>query len=218
VFIQPGIPNLTDFNTYVLNQGVPASDIPSGALSGVSIDTSGNLVAAGSTGTVTAGMILSGSGIAPDTYLTAWTQASLTGTVFPVPLVALSGLSLSASTAQVSWAFDYAVNRVMTGGSSMPGSVYTLAVYNLGMHQLLKIGQDITPSTFFSGARQQYGITSFVGGVISATADQNSSNAIAVPEAFKNLGFSNLDALKTPWGREYLAYAQEYGPYVVGVS
>ena len=218
MFTNPTTPNPSDFLTFVTNQGVPSSDFPSGALAGASVSTSGALTATASTGTVTTGMALVVSTTQPYFTLTAWDASTLSGTVSPVPATALSDVGLSAYTPSLLWALQYAVDHCLKGSGFIPVSTYLLAVYNLGMHQLLKIATDIPGQTFFSGAREQYKLLSFTGGVISSASDQNTSSTIAVPDLLKDLNLSNLDLLKTPWGREYLGYAMNFGPYVVGMS
>ena len=218
MFTNPTTPNPADFLTFVLNQGVPSSDFPSGALSGASVSTSGALTATSSTGTVTTGMALVVSTTRPYFTLTEWDASTLSGTVSPIPSTALSDVGLSVYTPSLLWALQYAVDHCLKGSGFIPVSTYLLAVYNLGMHQLLKIATDIPGQTFFSSARTQYGLLSFTGGVVSQASDQNTSSSVAVPDLLKNLNLSNLDLLKTPWGREYLGYAMNFGPYVVGMS
>ncbi|WP_369065305.1 hypothetical protein [Burkholderia gladioli] len=116
------------------------------------------------------------------------------------------------------WAFTMAMNLALVAPCSVPSIVYVLAVYNLGMHRLLKVAQDIPPSTFFSQQRTVFKMMAFTAGVIQSSSDESTSNSMVVPEFFKNLTLQDLDLLKTPWGREYLAYAQQFGPDIVGVS
>lgn len=116
------------------------------------------------------------------------------------------------------WAFKMAMNLALVAPCSVPSIVYVLAVYNLGMHRLLKVAQDIPPSTFFSAQRASFKLMSLVAGVVQSSSDNGTSNSLVVPDFFKNLTMQDLDLLKTPWGQEYLAYAQQFGPDVVGVS
>jgi hypothetical protein len=90
-------------------------------------------------------------------------------------------------------------------------SVYDLAVYNLAGDNLINFANDQPGQTFFAQSRKDYGINSFVAGVIASTADATDSESLATPEAMKNLTLQNLQNLKTPWGRQYLYFAQAYG-------
>ena len=129
--------------------------------------------------------------------------------------VPYAGLS---DPAFVQYALDYAQNVALLPPADMPAILYVLAVYNLGTHRLIRIGPDATGQTWFSTARAQYKLLSFGLGPVVASADQGTSQTLAQPEWFKGMTISALDLAKTPWGVEYLDYAQQYGPNIVGLS
>ncbi len=220
MFTDPSSPNLADFYAYCLAQGIPAADFPAGTLTTVSIDTSGAITAASTTGTVSAGEVLNGLDIPSGTYITAWSGTS--GTVSPVPTTAVSTATASAYSVYAAWSLNYALQVAITGPGigSLPGFAgqYVMAVYNLGLHHLLAIGQDQANQTYFASKRQAYNLNSLVAGPVLASGDQATSETLVVPEFFKNLTLSELDLIKTPFGRAYLGYAQMYGPTIVGVS
>jgi hypothetical protein len=89
--------------------------------------------------------------------------------------------------------------------------LYTQAVYNLAADILVNIAQDIPPSTFWTDMRQSLGINNFTPGFINAANDEDTSAALLVPMNLQNLTIADLAALKTPWGRAYLAIAQSVG-------
>lgn len=154
-FINPSQPNLTDFYTFVTNQGVPSSDLPS-------------------------------------------------------------------TSEYLAWALNYAIEVALPGpqiGAGLAGYAgsYVMATYNLGLHQLLKVAQDVS-GNFFATVRQTYGLTSPKVGVVMASEDQGTSQTLVVPEFFSRLTLSDLDLMKTPYGREYLGYAQMYGSTIVDFS
>ena len=101
------------------------------------------------------------------------------------------------------------------------GQIYTLAVYNLGGDNLINYAQDQTsppPSpppanaaTYWTDLRAAFHIGAFVAGVISGSADQGTSQTILNPDFMKGLTMANLQQLKTPYGRQYLAFAQDVG-------
>lgn len=64
---------------------------------------------------------------------------------------------------------------------------------------------------YFQALRKSWNISGFVPGVISASSDESTSESLVVPEAFKNLMLSDLQNLKTPYGRQYLEFAQMTG-------
>lgn len=100
-------------------------------------------------------------------------------------------------------------------------SIYTLAVYNLAGDNVINFAPDPgsgpTP-TYFSELRTKFNTNAFVSGVISASNDESTGQSLVVQEAAKNFTLMNLQNLKTPWGRQYLAFAQAYGPSIVGVN
>ena len=53
-----------------------------------------------------------------------------------------------------------------------------------------------------------YGIRA---GVISASNDESTGESVLNPEFMKTLTLGNLQNLKTPWGRQYLAFAMDFG-------
>lgn len=108
--------------------------------------------------------------------------------------------------------------------------IYQQMVYNLGGSNLLNVAPDPTGAKpydpddpdnklpFFGYMRKTYNMLGFVSGVIQAAADEATSESMVVPDAFKGLTLANLQMLKDPYGRAYLAYAQAYGPAAWGVS
>jgi len=46
---------------------------------------------------------------------------------------------------------------------------------------------------------------------VGASEDEATSQTLLTPEAMKGLTLADLQNLKTPWGRQYLAFAQSYG-------
>ncbi|MDE2104859.1 MAG: hypothetical protein KGL39_46915 [Patescibacteria group bacterium] len=221
MFANPAAPNLSDFYGFALAQGVPASDLPSGSLTTVAITTGGAITASSVTGTVSAGQILYGTGIPDGTYLATW--SGLAGTVLPIPSAAVSEASAQAYSPYAAWALNVALITALPGTGSGAGlaglaGMYVLAVYNLAMHQLLKTAQDLNNQTFFAQTRQTFKLGSLVPGPVMASGDQATSETLVVPDFFKTLTLSEIDLIKTPYGREYLGYAQMYGPTIVGVS
>jgi hypothetical protein len=216
MWTSPTQPNISDFYAFVIAQGVPSADLPTGTLTTLSIDTSGNATAAGTTGTVAAGMALIGSGIPSNTYITTWSGNS--GTVSPAPAAAVEAASATAYSPYVGWAFTVACDITLIPPPCMPPILYVTAVYNYGMHKLLKIGQDQPGQLFFSQQRDAFNLLSFKAGPVASSSDNGTSSTLVTPDFLKGLTMGDLDLLNTPWGREYLDYSQQYGPNIVGVS
>jgi hypothetical protein len=89
--------------------------------------------------------------------------------------------------------------------------LYSLAVYNLAADNLINYAQDQPGRTYFSDLRASLKINNFAAGVVASASDSGTSDSLATPDSLKNLTLSNLQNLKTPWGRQYLAFAQSFG-------
>ncbi len=124
---------------------------------------------------------------------------------------------LPANSLYLQWAFNYAFDQTFTV-PQMPAILYVLAVYNYGFHRLLQITQDQPGQTYFTTARSTYGLLNFTAGPVIASGDQGTNQTLVEPEYLKNMTVSMGNLLKTPWGQEYLSYAQQYGPTIVGFS
>lgn len=84
---------------------------------------------------------------------------------------------------------------------------YDLAVYNLGASFLLNWSN----ADFFVALRTSLKLNNFTAGVITNASDESTSAGLLVPDYFKNMGLMDLQMLKDPYGRQYLAIAQQLG-------
>ena len=106
------------------------------------------------------------------------------------------------------------VNQALTGVPDL----YTLAVYNLGADNVVRFAPDQIGQTYFADLRKSLGVNSFQPGVTSSTSDEGTSESLLNQAFMTNLTLMDLQNLKTPWGRQYLAFAQMYGPSVWGLT
>lgn len=97
-------------------------------------------------------------------------------------------------------------------------TVYALAVYNLAADNLVNYAPDQDGFSYFTALREKLNINGFVSGVVQSSGDDGTSVSLVVQEAAKAFTLANLQQLKTPWGRQYLALAQSYGPTSWGIS
>lgn len=111
----------------------------------------------------------------------------------------------------ITFAYDLAIATVNPALAAVP-PIYTLAVYNLGADFLVQWCQDIPPSTYWTDLRASFAIFAFAPGVVTSSSDNGTSTSLLNPEQMKDFTLSNLQNLKTPYGRQYLAWAQSYGP------
>lgn len=107
----------------------------------------------------------------------------------------------------------YALTQALELVIRMPrgGIGYTLAVYNCAGHILLKIAPDQPGRPFFTDARAGYGLLKPSVGVVASSSNNGTSTALAVPDALRQLTLGDLDFMKTPFGREFVAFNQDFG-------
>jgi hypothetical protein len=147
-------------------------------------------------------------------------QPTLAGfSSFIYNIMGISPLVLPTDSPVISWSFSVATMLVNPAlaivGSSFSvtpeTNLYVEAVYNLAADNLINYAQDQPGRTYFTDLRASLKINNFAAGVVQSASDQGTSDSLAVPDSLKNLTLSNLQNLKTPWGRAYLAMAQTYG-------
>ena len=138
-------------------------------------------------------------------------------------VMGISTTVLPTSNPAIPFSFDVAlaiVNRTLSCVSLM----YTIAVYNLAGDWLINVAQDQPdapnvpgskpPAPFFANMRQVLKIDSFIAGVVQSSGDEGTNQSLLVQDAAKDFTLDDLQRLKTPWGRQYLAIAQKYGPSI----
>ena len=64
---------------------------------------------------------------------------------------------------------------------------------------------------YFTAIRQSLGINNLALGVLQSSSDEGTSASYVVPDFLKNLSLADLQYIKDPYGRQYLAFAQRYG-------
>ena len=131
----------------------------------------------------------------------------------------------------ISWSYDISTDTVNPIFRCAPAwqlppqqKIYTQLVYNLGAHDVIswapdvqppptppfKIDQSGQPVGYFEFMRQQFGLNSFLPGIVTAAYDQGTGTSLMVPDSLKNLTIADLALTKTPWGRTYLGTAQDW--------
>ena len=149
-------------------------------------------------------------------------SATTTPTVAPtlagfLAFVASTGVppeALPADSLYPGWAYNIALQLVPAMAVCIGGDIYTVMVYNLAMANLVAFAQDVLPGTtppYFATLRTALGLDAFVPGLVQSASDQGTANSLMIPDFFKNITLADLQYLKTPWGRAYLALAQSFG-------
>ncbi len=111
-----------------------------------------------------------------------------------------------------------AVSIVNESLQAADGSIYLLAVYNLATDRLINYATDLVGQTYFQDLRKQFGISTVVPGVVSSSSDQGTSSSYLNIESMRNFTLQDLQTMKTPYGRQYMAFAQMYGPSLWGIA
>jgi len=138
--------------------------------------------------------------------------------VFLRSIAGISANVLPDASEYVDHTLTVAQGIVNTALEDVDAAIYTLAVYNLAADRLINYAQDQDGQSFFKNLRAQFNIGSPSVGVVASTSDQGTSTSLLNPEALKGLTLADLQTLKTPFGRQYMAFAQTYGPTIWGVS
>lgn len=90
-------------------------------------------------------------------------------------------------------------------------ALYTAAVYNWAASLVIQYQPDQPDQVFFSKARNSFGITNFVPGVISAAHNEATSQSMTIGKGLSNLTLTDLQRVKDPYGRAALAILQDLG-------
>ena len=146
-------------------------------------------------------------------------------------VVGITTTVLPDASPVIPMAYQVALDLVNLALSCTP--IYALAVYNLGADRVLNFAQDlpnaaiipgsVSPANpnglaYFAFTRYKWNIFGFVSGVVQSTGDESTNVSMVVQEAAKNFTLGDMQNLKTPYGRQYLAFAQDYGPSVWGIN
>jgi hypothetical protein len=132
--------------------------------------------------------------------------------------VGISTAALPDSNVAIDTSYNLALETVNPLINAVSPVLYVQAVYNLAVDILYNIAQDTGSSTYFTDARKTWNIFGFVAGVVSTASDNGTGDSLVVPDSLSQLTLADLQNLKTPWGRAYLAIAQKWGPDLFGIS
>lgn len=151
----------------------------------------------------------------------SWPAPSLVDyQTFLFTVVGIPSEALPSDSMWVGWTYNAAL--ITVNKALLIAGTYTPAVYNLAASLLINYAPDQDGQEYFVGLRGNadggFNLNAFQPGVVAAASDEGTSTSLLVPDAFKNLTLSDLQRLKDPYGRQYLAYAQDYGPTVWGRS
>jgi hypothetical protein len=104
---------------------------------------------------------------------------------------------------------------VYSVSQSAPSLTYPVAV-NPGAGTVLP-GAAVSETCFFQ-LRREYKIAAFAPGMVASASDTGTGIGLLNPQFMQRLQLGDIQLVKTPWGRAYLATAQKYGPNVWGLT
>lgn len=119
-------------------------------------------------------------------------------------------LALPDNAPVIAASYTMAIAIVDQSLVAVPG-VYSLAVYNLGGDGIIQFAPDQSGRDYFAKIRDKLNIANFSSGVNASSSDVSTSQSSLNPDFMRNLMLSDLQHLKTPWGRQYLQFAQRIG-------
>lgn len=128
--------------------------------------------------------------------------------------VGLTSSDIDENSQYAKMALAFAVHWVYRGIQRADNCIYLRAVYCLATDRVVNYAYDSPDSVTrpFAKLRELYGLSKFSPGVISSSSDNGTSQSYQVSETLNKLTLADLQNLKTPWGREYMGYAQQASP------
>ena len=109
------------------------------------------------------------------------------------------------------YALEYAQLWIPAELQLFSPQLYVLAVYNWGASILIQFQQDPTGQVFFASARNAFGVTNFVPGVINAAHNEATGQSMTIGKGLSNMTLTDLQRVKDPYGRAALAILQDLG-------
>ena len=131
--------------------------------------------------------------------------------VFVRTTMGISPAVLPDADPSLSDAYDLAIETVNRAIQVAAPNSYRSAVYNLGGDVLINAAPDVDGSTFFADLRAKWNVLDPTSGVVQSSNDVSTGQAFVVPEQASTFTLGDLQNLKTPYGRAYVAIAQKYG-------
>jgi hypothetical protein len=136
---------------------------------------------------------------------------------FLTTIAGIPTTALPSSSPYLAWALSYAEEKTLLVLYAIGQDYYCFAVYLLATSFLINWCPDQPGQTFFQQLRASWNLTGFVGGTIQSSADESTSESLLAPDFLKGLTLGQLQALKDPYGRQWLAMQQDLGP-IWGIS
>ena len=216
-FVTPTTPNLTDYATFLSNNGFSTAYLPANspwityafnqavALT-LNVGIASSILYVLAVYNCAAHIQLT---ITPDLSGTA--TGSITGGVLTV--TAISGYTITAGANITNVTALGSPITIVSYGTGTGGT----GNYNVSNETITVSSTSLSiQNTYFSTLRSTgaggYGLIAPINGVVSGSADEGTSQTLAVPDVMGQLTQNDLQFTKTPWGRYWLGYGQSVGP------
>lgn len=111
----------------------------------------------------------------------------------------------------IDWSLSYAQEVTLQALMQVGVDYYLFAVYLLATSFLVNWCPDQTGQTYFADLQKKYNLNGFTGGVVQSSADQSTSQTMLTPQFLSGLTVQQLQALKDPYGRQWLSMQQGLG-------
>lgn len=125
--------------------------------------------------------------------------------------------ALPSNSVYLPWALSYAEEKTLMVLYAVGQDYYCFAVYCLATSFLINWCPDQPGQTYFADLRKTWDLTGFIGGTVQSSADQATSESLLAPDFLKGLTLGQLQALRDPFGRQWLSMQADNGP-IWGIS
>lgn len=225
--VYPPPPNQTDFTSFLRTvAGIPATFLPDNspwipdALQVAQDTINTDLMAAAPNEATWAVYNLATDRVinwAPDQTLaiTSMSWASAVVTVVTAAALAPNLVIGQGFNTVIAGVTPLGYNGGIEEAQVLSGNSFT---YSLAVNPGPVTVQGTYAAAYFAGLRASYGINVPSVGVVTASSDEATSITLTNPEQLRLLTLKDLRMLKTPFGREYLEFAQSYGQSLFGLS
>lgn len=129
-------------------------------------------------------------------------------TEFLRTIAGIPSSALPDGSPYIGWALSYAKELTLKALQKVGSDYYVFAVYLLATSFLVNWCPDQDGQTFFADLQKKYSLNSMVGGIVQSSSDEGTSQSLLTPEFLSGLTLQQLQALRDPYGRQWLAMQQ----------
>lgn len=132
-------------------------------------------------------------------------------TTFLRTVVGIPAEALPDGSPFIIWSLSHSERLTLRALELVGKDFYVFAVHLLATSFLINWCPDQPGQTFFADWQKTMGLNSFVAGVVQSSADEATSESLFTPQFLSGLTLQQLQALKDPYGRQWLSMQQAMG-------